>query len=522
MMQHLPALPILIPLFAASIALFFEHRRFGMVPQRIVAWVSIASMLAVCGVLVASAASGDVSVYLLGDWPARLGIVLMVDRLSALMLLVGLLLAAACLLHACAGWDRRAPHFHAFFQFQLMGLNGAFLTGDVFNLFVFFEVLLISSYGLMLSGGRGERMRAGLHYVAFNIAASTLFLIALGLLYGMLGSLNMAELSARVAQLPPGDVALVQAAAGLLFVVFCAKAALLPMYFWLPETYTHAPAAVAGLFAIMTKVGLYAVLRLGTLTFGASGPLDGFAWPALLALGAVTLVLASLGVLAAVRLRALAAYLVLGSAATLFVAFSLSTVGTVGAGLYYLVHSSFAGAALFLLADLIRRRRGRASDRKDLIAALPDKTVPGLLFLVAAVSLAGLPPLSGFIGKLLLLEAVPAGPRTPWIWSLVLGTSFLMLVGLARAGTRLFWRVEPWPDAGTHKLEAYTPEQDLAAAPSRPLETAAILVLLGYGVALVLAAAPVLDYTRATAEQIRAPGDYVDHVRAAAPLLREP
>lgn len=522
MMQHLPALPILIPLFAASIALFFEHRRFGMVPQRIVAWVSIASMLAVCGVLVASAASGDVSVYLLGDWPARLGIVLMVDRLSALMLLVGLLLAAACLLHACAGWDRRAPHFHAFFQFQLMGLNGAFLTGDVFNLFVFFEVLLISSYGLMLSGGRGERMRAGLHYVAFNIAASTLFLIALGLLYGMLGSLNMAELSARVAQLPPGDVALVQAAAGLLFVVFCAKAALLPMYFWLPETYTHAPAAVAGLFAIMTKVGLYAVLRLGTLTFGASGPLDGFAWPALLALGAVTLVLASLGVLAAVRLRALAAYLVLGSAATLFVAFSLSTVGTVGAGLYYLVHSSFAGAALFLLADLIRRRRGRASDRKDLIAALPDKTVPGLLFLVAAVSLAGLPPLSGFIGKLLLLEAVPAGPRTLWIWSLVLGTSFLMLVGLARAGTRLFWRVEPWPDAGTHKLEAYTPEQDLAAAPSRPLETAAILVLLGYGVALVLAAAPVLDYTRATAEQIRAPGDYVDHVRAAAPILREP
>lgn len=522
MMQHLPALPILIPLFAASIALFFEHRRFGMVPQRTVAWVSIAAMLAVCGVLVASAASGGVSVYLLGDWPARLGIVLMVDRLSALMLLVGLLLAAACLLHACAGWDRRAPHFHAFFQFQLMGLNGAFLTGDVFNLFVFFEVLLISSYGLMLSGGRGERMRAGLHYVAFNIAASTLFLIALGLLYGMLGSLNMAELSARVAQLPPGDLALVQAAAGLLFVVFCAKAALLPMYFWLPETYTHAPAAVAGLFAIMTKVGLYAVLRLGTLTFGASGPLDGFAWPALLALGAVTLVLASLGVLAAVRLRALAAYLVLGSAATLFVAFSLSTVGTVGAGLYYLVHSSFAGAALFLLADLIRRRRGRASDRKDLIAALPDKTVPGLLFLVAAVSLAGLPPLSGFIGKLLLLEAVPAGPRTLWIWSLVLGTSFLMLVGLARAGTRLFWRVEPWPNAGTHKLEAYTPEQDLAAAPSRPLETAAILVLLGYGVALVLAAAPVLDYTRATAEQIRAPGDYVDHVRAAAPLLREP
>ena len=521
-MNHLPALPILIPLFAASIALFFEHRRFGMVPQRIVAWTSIAAMLAVTCMLIGSAASGEASVYLLGDWPARLGIVLMADRLSALMLLVGLLLGAACLLHACAGWDRRAPHFHAFFQFQLMGLNGAFLTGDIFNLFVFFEVLLISSYGLMLSGGRGERMRAGLHYVAFNIAASTLFLIALGLLYGLLGSLNMAELSVRVAQLPPDDVALVQAAAGLLFVVFCAKAALLPMYFWLPETYTHAPAAVAGLFAIMTKVGLYAVLRLGTLSFGALGPLDGFAWPALLVLGAATLVLASLGVLAATRLRALAAYLVLGSAATLFVAFSLGTAGTMGAGLYYLVHSSFAGAALFLLADLIRRRRGRAGDRKDVIAALPDKTVPGLLFLVAAVSLAGLPPLSGFIGKLLLLEAVPAGPRTFWVWLLVLGTSFMMLVGLARAGTRLFWRVAPWPDAGQHRLEAFTPEHEMVPAPSRPLETAAIVLLLAYGVALVVAAAPVLDYTRATALQLLSPGNYVEHVRAALPILREP
>jgi multicomponent K+:H+ antiporter subunit D len=521
-MNHLPALPILIPLFAASIALFFEHRRFGMVPQRIVAWTSIAAMLAVTCMLIGSAASGEVSVYLLGDWPARLGIVLMVDRLSALMLLVGLLLGAACLLHACAGWDRRAPHFHAFFQFQLMGLNGAFLTGDIFNLFVFFEVLLISSYGLMLSGGRGERMRAGLHYVTFNIAASTLFLIALGLLYGLLGSLNMAELSVRVAQLAPDDVALVQAAAGLLFVVFCAKAALLPMYFWLPETYTHAPAAVAGLFAIMTKVGLYAVLRLGTLSFGALGPLDGFAWPALLVLGAATLVLASLGVLAATRLRAQAAYLVLGSAATLFVAFSLGTAGTMGAGLYYLVHSSFAGAALFLLADLIRRRRGRAGDRKDVIAALPDKTVPGLLFLVAAVSLAGLPPLSGFIGKLLLLEAVPAGPRTFWVWLLVLGTSFMMLVGLARAGTRLFWRVAPWPDAGQHRLEAFTPEHEMVPAPSRPLETAAIVLLLAYGVALVVAAAPVLDYTRATALQLLSAGDYVEHVRAALPILREP
>ena len=520
-MNQLPVLPILIPLFAAALALFFEHRRFGIAPQRAVAWVSMAATLAVSLLLAAEASSGRIHVYLLGDWPARIGIVLMVDRLSALMLVVGQLLGVACLLHACAGWDRRAPHFHAFFQFQMMGLNGAFLTGDMFNLFVFFEVLLIASYGLMLSGGRGERMRAGLHYVAFNIAASTLFLVALGLLYGLLGTLNMAEMAVRVAELPARDVALVQAAAGLLVVVFCAKAAVLPMNFWLPQTYTHAPAAVAALFAVMTKVGLYAVLRVGTLSFGAAGPLDGFAWPALLALGGATLLLAALGVLASRRLRSLAAYLVLGSAATLFIAFALATAGTVSAGLYYLAHSTFAGAALFLLADLIRRRRGAAGDRKDMLAALPDRTVPGVLFLIAAVSLVGLPPLSGFIGKLLLLEAVPSA-STGWVWALVLGTSFMMLVGLARAGTRLFWRVEPWPDAPPERLTNYVPLDAMAVAPSRPLEATATMLLLAYGIAMALAAAPLLDYTRATAAQLQSPAAYVEQARAATPMLREP
>lgn len=151
-----------------------------------------------------------------------------------------LILGAACLLHACAGWDRRAPHFHALFQFQLMGLNGAFLTGDIFNLFVFFEVMLIASYGLLLSGGRGLQMRVGLHYVVFNVCASTLFLIALGLLFGVFGTLNMAELSQRIAALPAQDLPLAKASLGLLLLVFCSKAALLPLYLWLPETYSRA------------------------------------------------------------------------------------------------------------------------------------------------------------------------------------------------------------------------------------------------------------------------------------------
>ncbi len=522
MSTHLTLLPTLVPLLAAALALMFEHRRFGMGPQRVVAWVSMGLMVILAALLVRRAGTGEISVYLLGDWPARLGIALMVDRLAAMMLLVAALLGTACLLHACAGWDRRAPHFHAFFQFQMMGLNGAFLTGDVFNLFVFFEILLIASYGLMLSGGRGERLRAGLHYVSFNIAASTLFLIALGLLYGLLGSLNMAELAVRVAGVATEDRALVQAAGGLLLVVFCAKAALLPMYLWLPETYAHAPASVAALFAVMTKVGLYAVLRVGTLVFGLDGPVAGFAWPTLLVLGGITLALAALGVLAARRLRSLAAYLVLSSAATLFIAFSLDSAGTIGAGLYYLAHSTFAGAAMFLLADLVRRRRGAASDRKDMVSALPDSSLPAALFLVAAVSLAGLPPLSGFIGKLVMLEAVPPGPATFWVWLLVLASSFMMLVGLARAGTRLFWRQEPWPDASPEQVQHYVPREEMPYVPSRPLENAATLLLIGYGIAMVLAAAPVLDYTRATGIQLKSPAGYVDQLRAAQSQTRAP
>ncbi|HSX65279.1 MAG TPA: monovalent cation/H+ antiporter subunit D, partial [Pseudoxanthomonas sp.] len=224
MREHLVILPVLAPLFAGAVVLLCE--RFGVATQRVLSALGMALLLAVSIALVARVSGGDIQIYLLGDWPARLGIALMADRLSALMVLTSTLLAIACLLYACAGWDRRAPHFHALFQFQLVGLNGAFLTGDAFNLFVFFEVLLIASYGLMLSGGRGVRMRVGLHYVAFNIAASTLFLIALGLLYGLLGTLNMAEMALRVAAAPPEKLKLIQAAASLMLVVFCAKAAL--------------------------------------------------------------------------------------------------------------------------------------------------------------------------------------------------------------------------------------------------------------------------------------------------------
>ncbi len=522
-MSHLAVLPVLIPLLGAAASLFVEHRRIGATVQRSVAWVSMLATLAACVALVVRASEGEIVVYLLGDWPARLGIALMVDRLSALMVLVTALLAIACLLHACSGWDRRAPHFHALFQFQLVGLNGAFLTGDVFNLFVFFEVLLIASYGLMLSGGRGVRMAAGMHYVAFNVAASTLFLVALGLLYGLLGTLNMAELAVRIAALPAHDQSLAKAALGILLAVFCGKAAVLPLYLWLPETYTRAPAAVAALFVVMTKVGIYAVLRVGSLLMGEpAGELAGYGWDWLMPAAVGTLAMAALGVLAASRLRMLAAYLVLVSAATLLIAFGLRQPDTIGAGLYYLAHSTFVAAALFMIADFVRRTRGDAGDFTELVAPLPPRGLVAGLFLIAAMSVAGIPPLSGFIGKVALLRAVPAGD-VGWVWAAVLISSLMVIVGLTRAGSRVFWRTPAMERAAGHVADVKgTAMHGPSRHASRPLETAAIVLLLGYGIAMSIAAAPVIAYAEAAGEQLLSAGDYVDTLQATTPQTRMP
>ena len=511
MMQHLVLAPIVLPLVTGAILLMLE-RRHDVRVLRSGAWIGMTLLLAAAVALLLRADGGGIEAYLLGDWPSRLGIVLMLDRLSALMVLTTTLLAIPALLYACAGWDRRALHFHALFQIQLAGLNGAFLTGDIFNLFVFFEVMLIASYGLLLSGARGERIAAGMHYVVFNIAASTLFLIALGLLYGMLGSLNMAELAVRVAAVAPEDVALVRVTLGLLLVVFCAKAALLPMYLWLPETYARAPAAVAALFVIMTKVGLYALLRTGSLWFGdMAGPFEGFARGPLLVLGMATMLLGSLGVVGALRLRIAAAYLVLMSAGTLFVAFALAQPGTIAAGLYYLPQSCFAAAALFLVAHIVQRQRGRAGDRVlPTGLALPLQT--GLLFMVTAQALVGLPPLSGFIGKFLMLAAVPAGD-IGWVYFSVLASSLLALVGLSRSGSRLFWR--------TVEDQRDTDSVDGQPRVTR-MEFAATALLLALVVAMSVFPAPVLRYTTATAEQLLAPADYVREVRATTPQVRAP
>jgi multicomponent K+:H+ antiporter subunit D len=499
---HWIIVPIVLPLLAGGLLLLVEKRR----PQ-LAAALSLAATLAQVAVaagLVARAAGGSVQAYLLGNWRAPYGIALALDRLSALMLLLTAVVGLAALLYARSRTAPRGPHFFALFQFQLMGLAGAFLTADLFNLFVFFEVLLIASYGLLLHGAGSARLRASIHYVTFNLAGSALFLIAVSLLYGVTGTLNMADLSLRVAGASADDVALVRSAGLLLLVVFCVKAALLPLYFWLPDTYAAATAPVAALFAIMTKVGIYAIARVYTLVFGADAggaALLAQPWLPWLAIG--TLLLAALGALGATRLRTLIAYLVIASAGTLLLALGLGTRGTIAAALFYLVPSTLVAAALFLLADRIVQSR-RAGDAMDGGAWSASPIALGIGFLVCAVSVAGLPPLGGFLGKAQLLQAAATAPYAAASWAAILLSSLAVIFTLARAGSTLFWKSPVEVDAA-------------AAQPALAGERAALALLLTALVGVAIAAGPLARYTQAAAVQLTERRSYVKAVLGAEP-----
>ncbi len=481
-MSHWIIAPVVLPAFLAAVLLFAA--RFGTGAARALTLAGNAALVAIALALFLASADGP-QLYRLGDWPAPFGIVLVLDRLSALMLLLTASLSLVVLVQAIAtGWDIGGRKFHALWLFQLMGLNGAFLTGDAFNLFVFFEVLLIASYGLMVHGGGGPRLRAGLQYVAVNLVGSTLFLFALATLYSVTGTLNMADLAVKLPLLPQGDHALIRVAAVLLMLVFAVKGALVPLHFWLPGTYAAAPGVVAALFAVMTKVGAYAALRFGTLVFPPELALTaGLIGPLLLPVALVTLALGAIGILGARSLGTLAAYAALASMGTVFTALSAFTPQATAAALYYTVHSTLAGALLFLVADLARARGahlGTGSPR------LPGALAA--LFLIAAIATAGLPPLSGFLGKLMVLQALPQATT----WAVILLASFLALLGLSRSGSALFWK----------------PQGPPAVLPAAQLLAPGMLIA-GLA-ALTLLAGPAHDWLSATAAALHAPQAYID------------
>nr|WP_242482603.1 monovalent cation/H+ antiporter subunit D [Thiocystis violacea] len=482
----------------AGALLLLTRRLLPLGVRRGLNLAAVTGQVVLAVMLLMAVGSGDVLTYNLGNWPAPYGIVLVADRLAAWMLLITALLGFFVLLYAVRGTDRGSRHFHPIYQLQLFGLNGAFLTGDLFNLFVFFEILLLASYGLLVHGGGAKRIRAGLHFVVINLAGSTLFLFAAGTLYGVLGTLNMADLAVKVAQTSPENLGVVRTAGLLLFAVFGLKAALIPLHLWLPGAYSTTSAPVAALFAIMTKVGAYCLLRVGTLIFGAeAGPLTDLYAEWLLPLGLMTLLLGAFGALSANELRRQIAYLVVVSVGLLLTAFGLASAAGIAAGLYYMVNTTFATAAFFLLADLIARRRGAMLDRLSPGPAIHRAGLLGGLFFIAALLVVGLPPLSGFVGKFLVLSAAFEDRSWPWVMAAVLTSGLLGMIALGRSGSLLFFNT-------TAGVERDPPGERMALMP--------VFGLLALCVGLLAASGPMLGFCTATAEQLLHPQGYISAV----------
>lgn len=438
MIQHLPILPILIPLLSGALLLFFNERHRWRC--RIISGSSIVLQLIVAVYALLLADDGTIRTYALGNWSAPFGIVLVSDRLSAYMVLITLILGLAAFGYAIAGQDSHGSNFHALFQFQLLGINGAFLTGDIFNLFVFFEILLISSYALLLHSGGRKRTLAALHYVVLNVTASSFFLIAVGTLYGTVGTLNMTDLAVRMADLDGRSTALVESAGLILLSVFLLKAAILPLHFWLPRAYAAAPGAVAALFAIMTKVGVYAIMRIYGLIFHMPhGTLANFVQPWLWWGGLATLLIGGIGVFASRDLRMQACYLTLISVGTLVASLGMGRERNLSALLFYIPHTTFLTAALFMLSEIIGQQRGRALTRFVPSRPLRQPRLLSLAYLVVIMGILGLPPFSGALAKGWILSGT-VGYETPWLWSLVLLSTLAGLISASRAGTTIFWR----------------------------------------------------------------------------------
>jgi len=499
-MNHLPVLPILLPLLAGCVLLLAERAPAAL--RRGFAVVATLVLLLLGVGLLRAAAGGEYLVYALGDWPAPFSIVLVVDRLSAALVLLTAVVAVASLAYAIVrDADAVGPHFLALFQFQLLGITGALLTGDLFNLFVFFEIMLIASYTLLLHGMGAARVKAALHVVVLNLIGSALFLFAVGLIYAATGTLNLADLARVMSTVAATDVPLARAGALLLLVVFALKAALLPLSFWLPPAYAASNAAVAALFAMLTKVGVYAILRIYPLAFGAeAAALADVARPWVLPLALATMLFGALGVVAARDLRVAVGWLAVCSVGTLLVAVGLFSESGYAAAIYYLPHSTLVAAAAFLVADLVIAQRGAAGGRLGPVVPLREAGLLGGLAGAVAIAAAGLPPLSGFFGKVMVIEAAHEHVAAPWIWAAVLLTSLIVIVALARIGSALFWR--PGESRGE-------------AARADPRAVLATSVPIGALVLLVAGGGPATQFAQATAAQLAAPGGYVEAVLGA-------
>ncbi|CAB1219235.1 monovalent cation/H+ antiporter subunit D [Acinetobacter bouvetii] len=504
--EHTPIFSILIPALTGFLLVLLGNPGAGSLSRdwrqpwrRGISYVSSILGLTTAILYLILASTGQISIYSLSEWSAPFGIVLVLDQLSALMLVLTYVLATPILWYASREWDSKGRYFHAMFHFLLMGLCGAFLTGDLFNLFVFFEILLMASYVLLLHGQGKARFQLGIHYVTINLLASALFLIGLGMIYGSVGSLNMADVARLIPLLEPDQHKLAVAGGLLLFVVFGIKAAMLPVGFWLPKTYAVATTPVAAIFTIMTKVGIYAILRVNGTLFEDDLSHSILAnW--LLPIGLITSVYGVIGAIGAERLRRFVGFMILSSVGTILIAISLFNTLAWAAGLYYLVHSTIIAAAFYLLSGWITSQRGSFKDHFNIAPQMKQQTAVSLTFFLIALMMAGLPPFSGFLGKVFILQATSHSPYQGVIIAVVLVVSLLSIIAFTRVGFVLFWRAttpEDNPHSDAFKAYQALPEQ----SPARNDKT--IYLLLSGLVLYMICAHPIQQYMFKTAEQIQ-------------------
>ena len=533
--QHLIAVPILLPLLCGALLIPLNEKRHRL--KFAINLGAAMGLLATAIRLMWTVDSGvwpqGIGVYLAANWAAPFGIALLADRLAAMMLLLTAVLAVAALLYSARGWSRVGVHFHSLFQFLLMGLNGAFLTHDLFNLFVFFEVMLAASYGLLLHGYDIVRLRAGMQYVAINLAASFVFLIGVSLIYASTGTLNMADLAARLPAIEPEGLTLLKIGVAVLTLAFLAKSAMWPLGFWLPGTYAAASPPVAAMLVLMTKVGVYVILRVWLLAFSDdAGAAAGFGATALRWGGMATIVFGAAGMLANEAPGRVAGFAAIVSSGILLSVIGHGQPALLKAGLYYLLASTLALAAFMLLVELIERIRSpgaavlaltmeafgiEQAESEPVGISIPAALAfLGLSFATCALIIAGLPPLPGFVAKFGLFHALinpdsagHAATSASWLLlAAILLAGLAATIALLRVGVRTFWsagRIVP---------------------PHIPLsEALPIGFLLLLSVVLALQAAPVFGYLARTTDDLQQPQRYIDRVRGEpvtpAPAAKE-
>ncbi|SIQ99148.1 multisubunit potassium/proton antiporter, PhaD subunit [Rhizobium sp. RU20A] len=523
MPNHLITLPILLPLIVAAAMIPISERSRILKGLLGVSTTFVVFIISV--VLMRQAAEADAVplVYLLGNWSSAFGIVLVADRLSVLMLFLTSILALAAQVYGMAKWHTAGYHFHSLFLMLVAGLNGAYLTGDIFNLFVFFEMLLAASYGLLLHGSGPQRVRAGLHYIAINLAASSLFLVGIALIYGAAGTLNMAGIALAFREAEPANRLLLEAGATAIGITFLIKAGMWPLCFWLPGAYSVATPPAAAIFAILSKVGIYILLRLSVLVFGpGSGASAGFGQALLFYGGLATIAFGMIGVLASQAMGRLASYCVLVSSGTLLAAIGLGKPEVIGGALFYLVSSTLTLAALFLLIELVERGRDAGADvlavtmeaygdaedeevEQEVGVAIPATiAVLGFCFSACGILIAGLPPLSGFLAKFAMLSGVIGGNPgavTAAQWSfvaLLIVSGLAAMIAMSRAGIRTFWA----------SLEGTVPRVMV-------VEILPVIMLLGICVLFSIRAASAIAYMDDTADALMEPARYIEAVRGA-------